>query len=66
MTKKELKNATVSELIYELVMADRQSVWEVNSKRGLTKGTDRRNQMVMAELLERGLLSQEHIDAINK
>ena len=64
MTIKEIKALTDSELIYELVMNDRKACNEVNSRRGLTKKTDKTTNLILAECKERGLLSEEHAQKI--
>lgn len=64
MTAKEIKELTNSELIYELVMNDRQAVIEVNSRRGLTKKTNKLTDLLLAECKERNLLTEEHAQKI--
>lgn len=64
MTAKEIKELTNSELIYELVMNDRQAVIEVNSRRGLTKKTNKLTDLLLAECKKRNLLTEEHAQKI--
>ena len=66
MTAKQIHELSTSELIYNLVMNDRQACIEVNSKRGLTKRTDKITQLLLAECKERGLLTEEDIQKILK
>lgn len=64
MTIKEIKAMTNSELIYKLVMNDRQACIEVNSRRGLTKKTSEETDKLLAECKSRGLLTEEHVQKI--
>lgn len=66
MTQKEIKALTASELILTLIMNDRQACIEVNSKRGLTKKTDKITQLLLTECKVRGLLTEEDTQNILK
>jgi hypothetical protein len=66
MTQKEIKALSNSELIYELIMNDRQACIEVNSRRGLTKKTANDTSRLIAECLERTLLSTKEADRLEK
>lgn len=66
MTKREIKELTISELILALIMNDRQACIEVNSRRGLTKKTDKTTQLLLAECKKRELLTEEDAQDILK
>lgn len=66
MTAKQIHELSTSELIYNLIMNDRQACIEVNSKRGLTKKTDKITQLLLAECKARELLTEEDVQDILK
>jgi len=66
MTARQIHELTTSELILALVMNDRQACIEVNSKRGLTKKTDKITQLLLAECKKRELLTEEDAQDILK
>lgn len=66
MTVKQIHGLTTSELILALVMNDRQACIEVNSKRGLTKKTDKITQLLLAECKKRELLTEEDVQEVLK
>lgn len=66
MTKREIKELTTSELIRRLVMNERCVCKEVNSRRGLTKRTEREMELLLSECKERELLTEEDAQNILK
>lgn len=66
MAIKEIKSLTNSELIRRLVMNERCVCKEVNSRRGLTKRTEREMELLLAECKERELLTEEDVQKILK
>ena len=66
MAAKQIHELSTSELIYNLVMNDRRACIEINSKRGLTKKTDKITQLLLVECKARGLLTEEDVQKILK
>ena len=61
---KNIKTATVGELVTELTVLTVKSVKEVNSTRGLTKKTEKELDAILSELSNRGILTEEQVEKI--
>lgn len=66
MTKREIKELTISELICRLVINERCVCKEINFGQGLTKKTAKETELLLAECKERELLTEEDIQNILK
>ena len=63
---KNIKSATIGELITEFYKLTVKSVKEINSSRGLSKQTGTALDAIIEEFRDRGILTDEQVEEINK
>lgn len=66
MTKEELRKAKDSEVVADYISTYAYWVLELNDSRGKTKALRKHLDILEAEALRRGIMTEEQIDMLNR